>query len=102
MSDRFEEALEELSRRTQALGVQGDDDVTVIYGQPEVLARRVVSGYVPLEDADQAMRFAQEVSEAILRMIGGAPNTAVALAGLKLTVAQVLVVGVILERQEAE
>lgn len=100
MGDRLEASLEELGRRTSALGVEGENETSIVEGNPDQLARQVVSGYVPPEDADQAMRFAQEVAEAMMRMIAGAPNRTVALAGLKLTVAQVLALGVILERRE--
>jgi len=105
VSARFDAALAEVGARTEALGIERDPTGSAqgwIVGSPDQLARRVVSGYVPLEDADAAMRFLSECAEAMLDMVARANSGVVAVAAMKMTLAQVLMLGVALERQEAE
>lgn len=102
MAERFTAALDELDRRTTALNVTGDegDAIGAVFGKPDEIVRQVILGYVPTEDADQAALFTDEVAEAMLRMIAQSATKTAALAGLRLTVAQVLTLGVMLERTE--
>jgi hypothetical protein len=96
---RLTDALDELKERLSALGVEGEG-VTFVLAEPESLQRAVLSGYVPTEDADQAIQFVEECGDALLTMMGRAPSAAAMRAGLRMTVAQVLALGVTLERQE--
>jgi hypothetical protein len=94
----LEEALRELQARLSAIGVEGKG-VTIVEADPEELQRAILSGYVPTDDADQAIRFCRECGDALLSMVGEAGSSAAMRAGLRGTVAQILALGVILGRR---
>lgn len=98
MAELFEAALDELRGRMSAVGVEGEG-LTVVFRDPEELQRAILSGYVPPEDAEQAVRFVAECGDVLLKMLGEASSSAAMRAGLRSTVAQILALGVALERQ---
>jgi hypothetical protein len=97
----FEEALNELQERLSAIGVD-DPGVTMTLAEPDALQRRLLSGYVPPEETEQAMQFLAECGDALLGMVGQAGSHRAMIAGLRTAVAQVLILGVVLERKTEE
>lgn len=98
MGDRFDRAQREIGARMDALGVTGDE-VTVVVAVPDELTRAIMSGYVPTEDVDQALAFVEEGADAMLRLVGEAASARAIRAGLRATLAQIIAIGVALERQ---
>jgi len=99
MAERFERSLDVLRDRLDALGVEGGG-VTRIVAPPEEVMRRILSGRIETEDADQAVLFVTECGDAILSMIGQAGSAAAMRAGIRTTVAQVLALGAIYGQEE--
>lgn len=94
----FTEALDELRDRLSAIGVEGAG-ITTTYANPEEIQRALLSGYVPTEDADQAIVFTRECGDALLAMVGQAGSSRAIKAGLGTTVAQILALGIMIGRK---
>lgn len=98
MGARFEDAQRAVGERMDALGIA--EGVTTTYADPVALQRAVLSGFVPTEDVEHVLRFVEECGDAMLTLIGRAGSADAMRAGLRSTVAQVLAIGVALERTE--
>lgn len=100
MGDRFDRALDDVGARMSALGIESEGKFTTIVADPATVQRQILSGFVPTEDVEQALVFVEECGDALLGLVGEAGSVAAMRAGLRSTVAQVLALGVALERTE--
>jgi len=100
----WEAALDELNTRVESLAEMRPaetETLAFIEGAPLDLLRKLISGYVPIEETDQVLRFLEGSAEAIFRLLRSAATRQQADAGLQFTVAQMVVLGVALGRRES-
>jgi hypothetical protein len=98
----FAGALEELNERmiaVAALDRDTEERIAQVTGTPDELIRRVLNGYVPVEDTDHVMEFLSNAAHNLTVLVARADHPVALDAGLRFTVAQFLVVGVALGRQ---
>jgi hypothetical protein len=95
----FQRALEELNERVTAVAsLERDSGETIatVTGEPDDLIRQVISGYVPTEDTGHVLEFLHNAGREVTRMIRNTDHPAAAHAGVRFTVAQMIVLGVAL------
>jgi hypothetical protein len=101
----FQVALAELDERVKAtVGMEpgAADKIANVRGNPDELVRKVLSGYVPVEDTDEVLEFLQGASKSIQQLVFNANSPLATDAGLRFTVAQMFVIGAAIERQSTE
>lgn len=101
---RFRDALDELNERVSAVAALDRDSgetVTTIVGEPDELIRKVLSGYVSTDDTSHVMEFLHGGGRELTRMIRATENPAAAHAGVRFTVAQMIVLGIALGRGDS-
>lgn len=101
MGENFTAALKAIGERTEALNLVGDEEdaIASTFERPSDAARKIMSGFVPTDDTEAAVDFAAECAAAMLKALRQTPSSTVAMATLMTTVAQLLAVGVALERE---
>ena len=76
------------------------DKIATVHGDPDTLLRRLLSGYVPVEDTEGVLEFLGHVSKGMQQVVHNANSPSLGVAGLNFTAGQVLVLGVLLGRAE--
>lgn len=99
----FADALGEVGARIDA--ATGSDpeseEVVVVDAKPSDLIRRVLSGYVAIDETDEVLEFLTQMSEGTARTLWKAAGPEAAKASLRFTGAQLLALGVAIERKRA-
>lgn len=100
MSD-LSNAIGAIDRRTRALGASETEDPSMMRMEtrlPEQVIRHTLSGYVPADDLEDAMRFAEVMARQIVAMVTSTPDSDAQHAAAAVAVAQTLAIGAATER----
>lgn len=97
----FGAAVDEVMARTEAIAsFEPGADLATVKAKPDDLVRRMLNGYVELDDTDEAVAFLAEMADATMRAAWQAAGPQSAKAGVAMAGAQMLALGVALGRGE--
>lgn len=104
MGARLDEAQRALAERMAAVGVEGGGggEVQTTFADPDEMIRGILSGFVPVEETEAVHALVDNCGDAMMRQIGQAGSARAMRAAMRTTVAQILALGVALERTEEE
>lgn len=82
----------------RAVDVEGGGDMATVNENPDEFCRRFLNGFVAPEEMDHALNFIKQATAALRNLTMGNPNPAARIATTQTMIAQMMVVGVVLER----